>query len=110
MNAARYKLMLSYLPGMAAIVNSFQSPEVQAAVYESLMEALNIRLEAELPGAGKTSSTRSRAAATTPARSAVRNSILSTDSAVINAIDEIAHDLAEGDSIHSIEEQHSALP
>ncbi len=110
MNAARYKLMLSYLPGMAAIVNSFQSPDVQKAVYDSLMDALNVRLEAELPGAGKTSSSRNRASNTVPSRSSVTNSTRSTDSGVIHAIDEIAHDLAEGDSIHSIEEQHSSLP
>ena len=111
MNAARYKLMLSYLPGMAAIVNSFQSPDVQKAVYESLMDALDVRLEAEAPGAGKATTNRQRVPSVAAARAAVKESIVTPDSGVIHAIDEIAHDLAEGDSIHSvIEQQHSSLP
>lgn len=109
MNAARYKLMLSYLPGMAAIVNSFQSPDVQRSVYESLMEALNVRLEAENPGSGG-SSGRPRVAASVPLRATIRPAVLSDDSGVIGSDDELAHDLEEGDSIHTLVEQHSTLP
>ncbi len=111
MNAARYKLMLSYLPGMAAIVNSFQSPEVQRSVYESLMEALNVRMDAESPGAGMPSGTnsRQRAANSTPRPPAMAKPA-SSDSTVISSADELAHDLEEGDSIHSLMEQHASLP
>lgn len=109
MNAARYKLMLSYLPGMAAIVNSFQAPEVQRAVYESLMEALNVRLDAENPGSG-TSVSRQRVAASVPMKATIRPAVLSADSGVIGPDDDLAHDLEEGDSIHTLMEQHSTLP
>lgn len=111
MNAARYKLMLSYLPGMAAIVNSFQSPEVQRSVYESLMEALNVRMDAESPGAGTPAATngRQRAASSTTRPPAVTNTA-SSDSTVISSAEDLAHDLEEGDSIHSLMEQHASLP
>lgn len=110
MNAARYKLMLSYLPGMAAIVNSFQAPEVQRAVYEQLMEALNVRLEAESPGAGSASSTRKRSALDSPVRNAIRNNASPTDSDVVSPDVEIAHDLVEGESIHAMLERDPSLP
>lgn len=109
MNAARYKLMLSYLPGMASIVNSFQSPEVQLAVYQSLMEALNVRMEAETPGAGTAVNGRKRVANGTPRPAAVSTSMHS-DSDVIATVEDLAHDLEEGDSIHSLMEQHASLP
>ena len=111
MNAARYKLMLSYLPGMAAIVNSFQSPEVQVSVYESLMEALNVRMDAEVPGAGQGSSSRKRtAAAETPAARTPTVTFTTgpADSGVFAT--DVAHDLEDGDSIHNLMEQHATLP
>lgn len=43
----RYRSLLSHLPGMAAVVNSFQSDQVQIAVYEALMTALASKLDAE---------------------------------------------------------------
>ena len=107
MNAARYKLMLSYLPGMAAIVNSFQSLEVQQAVYASLMEALNVRMDAESPGSGATSSQRSRVSAPKPPVSAVKLAPADPDSGVLDADGDVAHDLEEGDSIHALMEQHA---
>jgi hypothetical protein len=110
MNAARYKLMLSYLPGMAAIVNSFESPEVQRSVYESLMEALNVRMDAESPGAGADSNNRHRTSSKVSRTPPVKVAA-STDSDVIATIGDLAHDLKEGDSIHSLMmEQHVALP
>lgn len=110
MNAARYKLMLSYLPGMAAIVNSFQSAEVQRSVYESLMEALNVRMDAESPGAGSGSNGRPRVSNSAPRQPAVTAAAPSSDSDVIANGGDLAHDLEEGDSIHSLMEQHASLP
>ncbi len=109
MNAARYKLLLSYLPGMASIVNSFQSPDVQKAVYESLMEALNVRMDAENPGSGAASNGRKRTSNGT-SRPAAVSIAMQSDSDVIATVDDLAHDLEEGDSIHSLMEQHASLP
>lgn len=110
MNAARYKLMLSYLPGMAAIVNSFQSPEVQRSVYESLMDALNVRMDAESPGAGTPATNgRQRVSSSTTRPPAVTSSA-PPDSDVISTVGDLAHELEEGDSIHSLMEQHASLP
>lgn len=109
MNPARYKLMLSYLPGMAAIVNSFQSPEVQRSVYESLMEALNVRMDAESPGAGTATHGRQRVSSSA-ARPPAVTAMSTSDSDVIAAVEDLAHDLEEGDSIHSLMEQHASLP
>ena len=47
MSADRYKTLLSYLPGMATVVNAFSSPEVQRAVFEELLQSLNMRMEQE---------------------------------------------------------------
>lgn len=80
MSPQRYRALLSYLPGMAVVVNAFQSPDVQRKVYEELIGALNGKLENE--GAG------------TDARSQAK-------SGQVNGKDgEIMHDLAEGGSIH----------
>lgn len=38
MSTMRYKKLLTNLPAMASIVNSFSSPEVQLAVYKTLIE------------------------------------------------------------------------
>ena len=74
MSSARYKRLLTNLPSMAAIVNAFQSPEVQVQVYSSLIYALD---EAERPSSDTRSSRR-------------------------NGTAEVEHDLVEGDSIHSM--------
>ena len=86
MNAARYKLMLSYLPSMAVIVNSFQSPEVQQAVFASLMEALNVRMDADAPGTGVSSAARPRVAAPKPPATLVKLAPADSDSGVLDAV------------------------
>ncbi len=78
MSSTRYKKLLMNLPSMAAIVNSFQSPDVQMLVYTSLMDALDSK---ESSGESKT---------------------LKRSSSAILANGEVAHELVEGDSIHSI--------
>lgn len=106
MNPARYKLLLSYLPSMASIVNSFQAPDVQRAVYDQLMEALNVRLDAELQGVQVSS--RKRTSEDGPIRNARRTS--SAESDVLSTVVELTHDLAEGDSIHAVMDEDPALP
>ncbi len=84
MSALRYKTLLSYLPGMASVVNTFQSPEVQNAVYEKLMEALEGKLQSEGIGPiGLVPPSRERKRSLPPADP-----------------NEVTHDLVEGDSIH----------
>ena len=84
MSSLRYKTLLSYLPGMASVVNTFESPQVQNAVYEKLMEALEAKLQTE--GIGMTSSL-------PKARDMKRFTAPEPEG-------EIAHDLVEGESIH----------
>lgn len=79
MSTARYKRLLTNLPSMAAIVNSFESSEVQLAVFETLMDALE-----ESGGLGATDPRVSRR----PAEGL--------------GATEVEHDLVEGDSIHSM--------
>ncbi|MCA9080232.1 MAG: hypothetical protein KDA58_06710 [Planctomycetaceae bacterium] len=76
MSSARYKRLLTNLPSMAAIVNAFESPEVQLQVFTSLIDALD---ESDRPGESRAS----------------RRGSDGTGS-------EVEHDLVEGDSIHSI--------
>ena len=47
MSSSRWRVLTAYLPGIASVVNSFQSPDVQMAVYQSLMKALDDKTEAE---------------------------------------------------------------
>ncbi len=79
MSAARYKRLLTNLPSMAAIVNAFESSDVQLSVFKTLMEALE--------DAGGLNAPEVR---TTRRSSAILSS------------GEVEHDLIEGDSIHSI--------
>jgi len=88
MNSLRYKLLLSYLPGMASVVNAFESPQVQNTVFETLMEALEAKLKAEGIGAS---------AAMGLPRDSQR---LSGTSTSLNPTGEVTHDLIEGESIH----------
>lgn len=81
MSPQRYRALLSYLPGLAAVVNSFQSPDIQRQVYDDLMLALNGKLESEGAGA--------------ETRSSVRSSSLNGSNG------EIAHELVDGGSIHT---------
>ena len=85
MSPLRYKTLLTYLPGMASVVNAFDSPQVQSNVYDVLMEALDTKLETEGLGRGIAHSDHR-----TP---------LSHVMSVSNG--ELAHDLVEGDSIHA---------
>ena len=82
MNPMRYKTLLTYLPGMASVVNSFDSPQVQNSVYEVLMEALDTRLETE--GLGRD----------LPEHRSIITPLSTSGS-------DLAHDLVEGDSIHA---------
>jgi len=110
MNPLRYKLMISYLPGMATIVNSFQSPDVQRAVFDSLMEALNCKLESEVAGSGAVTTAKPRLSHSSTRIHSPSNLPESRDSARFTPDDDIAHELAEGDSIHSMNEHQEALP
>ena len=80
MSTARYRRLMANLPSMAAIVNAFQSGDVQLQVYQQLIEALNEGEEAE---ARPTTNSRPTRKSTTVAPS-------------------LGHDLIEGDSIHAM--------
>lgn len=76
-----YRKLLSNLPSMASVVNSFESPEVQLEVYKTLILALNDQ-------EGSTSS---------PSATSVR----------AGAVDEngvVTHDILDGGNIHSVED------
>ncbi len=81
MNSSRYKTLLSYLPGMAAIVNSFQSEQVQLAVFDRLIEALDEKTE--VPENAPSAKGKSKGSADALA-------------------DELEHDIVEGESIHAV--------
>lgn len=83
MSPLRYKTLLTYLPGMASVVNAFDSPNVQSSVYEVLMEALDNKLELEGLGAGQP------------------DGRLPLSQVIAASNGEITHDLVEGESIHS---------
>ena len=85
MSPLRYKTLLTYLPGMASVVNAFNSAEVQNSVYEVLMDALDTKLDTE--GLG-----RDEAA---PGERRPLTQVLSTSSG------ELTHELVEGESIHA---------
>jgi len=82
MSSTRYKILLSYLPGMAAVVNSFESEQVQIAVFDRLINALEEKPEFADSPARTSRETTSRTA----------EPVDSTD---------VEHELVEGDSIHS---------
>jgi hypothetical protein len=81
MNANRYKTLLSYLPGMAAVVNSFQSQDVQMEVYHALIGALDEKEVSE----GK----------------AALSSRMRINGRSLTLNDDVAHDLVDGASIHA---------
>lgn len=78
MSTARYRRLMANLPSMAAIVNSFQSPDVQIQVYSQLIESLEGIDEPEPRGSGR------------PTRKPVSSN------------GPLGHDLIEGDSIHAM--------
>lgn len=87
MSSTNYKQLISYMPTMAAVVNSFQSPEVQLVAFQRLIGALESALNIKTtPETGKSSRT-----------SFPMNGRNGSSSSEI----EITHDLVEGDSIHS---------
>lgn len=83
MSSTSYKKLLTNLPSMAAIVNSFQSEQVQIRVYETLIQALENRQSdlSDEPG---------------------QSSTLKKSSSVLLTNGDVSHELVEGDSIHSI--------
>lgn len=82
MSPLRYKTLLTYLPGMASVVNAFDSPQVQNSVYEMLIDALDSKLELEGLGRGNTDDR------PVPQLMPASNG-------------ELTHELVEGESIHS---------
>ena len=84
MSPLRYKTLLTYLPGMASVVNAFASPQVQNSVYEILMDALDSKLENE--GLGRSIAAEDRPPLTH----------------VIPASNgDLTHELVDGESIHA---------
>lgn len=77
MSSGQYRRLLTNLPSMAAVVNVFQSPDVQLAVYRTLIDSLLDATADESSVAQPKVSSRGRS----------RSGEL---------------DLVEGDSIHSI--------
>ena len=90
MSASRWRVLTAYLPGIASVVNSFQSPEVQLSVYQSLMQALDEKTEAE------------EAQAAAKSRSSSRGKLV-TDRESVNSGhgSELAFDIVDGESIHA---------
>lgn len=77
-----YRKLLSNLPSMASVVNSFESSEVQLEVYKTLIQALNT-----------TDSASSGSSTSAPARA--------------GNVDEngvVSHDILDGGNIHSVDD------
>ncbi len=91
MAPCRYKTLMSYLPGMASVVNAFAAPTVQQAVFDELMKALNHRMEQE----GVPPTPRSSVRSVAELKSLVDQ--VSTDNG-----EELALELESGDSIHAV--------
>ena len=77
MSSGQYRRLLTNLPSMAAVVNSFTSPDVQLAVYRTLIDSL---LDATADEGASPSSTRMPKGRSRPGEM----------------------ELVEGDNIHSI--------
>lgn len=92
MSALRYRTLLTNLPNMASVVNSFNSPVIQQAVYEALIAALNGKMDADgVPTPVSTS------------QSSIQDSVpASSRSSALTFEQELAHDLVEGESIHAV--------
>ena len=89
MSASRWRVLTAYLPGIASVVNSFQSPEVQLAVFESLMKALDEKTEAE-------------EAQLAAVKSKSRAPKLVSRDVSSDGDSELAYDIVEGESIHAL--------
>lgn len=110
----RWKLLMAYLPGIATVVNSFDSPEVQQQVYRTLLHALDEKtlaedgiavsdLAKEAPIAKAADAAKSGAAAA-PAAGASAGARGRPKAAVAKrpeSSDEIAVDVVDGANIHA---------
>lgn len=92
MSSSRWRVLTAYLPGIASVVNSFQSPEVQLAVYQSLIEALDEKTEAE----------ETQAASKTRVSSSRSKPMLEREIVTSSHDSELAYDIVEGESIHAL--------
>ena len=91
MSSSRWRVLTAYLPGIASVVNSFQSPEVQLSVYQALMQALDEKTEAEDAQAAAKSRSMSRSKPSTD-----------RDSGASGQDGELVFDIVEGESIHAM--------
>lgn len=89
MSASRWRVLTAYLPGIASVVNSFQSPEVQLAVFQSLMKALDDKTDAE-----------EAQLAAAKSKSRVPKKVERDEISGSNS--ELAFDIVEGESIHAL--------
>ncbi len=92
MSSSRWRVLTAYLPGIASVVNSFQSPEVQLAVYQSLIKALDEKTEAEDAHVAAKSNSHSVRGKATVGRDVVS---IAHDS-------ELAYDIVDGENIHAM--------
>ena len=90
MSSSRWRVLTAYLPGIASVVNSFQSPDVQMAVYQSLMKALDDKTEAE------------EAAHSSPKAKLSRGKSSEREAAASASDGELVYDLVDGESIHAL--------
>ncbi|MEZ6057036.1 MAG: hypothetical protein R3C01_10060 [Planctomycetaceae bacterium] len=96
MSSARYRRLLTNLPSMAAVVNSFQSADVQLAVYQTLIESLD---EATSDDSSRESTVEMSSARSSARRAASRSQ---SNGSSGSRDDSALADIVEGDSIHSI--------
>ncbi len=92
MSSSRWRVLTAYLPGIASVVNSFQSSEVQLAVYQSLIKALDAKTAAEDAQAAA----KARASLSRNKPAPEREFVPSSHD------DELAYDIVHGESIHAI--------
>ncbi len=92
MSSSRWRVLTAYLPGIASVVNSFQSPEVQLAVYQSLIKALDEKTEAE--DAQAIAKSRASASRGRPAQA--------RDVTIGAPESDLAYDIVDGESIHAL--------
>ncbi len=86
MSSLHYKTLLANLPSMAAVVNSFDSPDVQRAVFDVLIDSFQQRLATELASMNGSATSQSLSS---------RNGKPSEDD------QDLTHELVDGESIHS---------
>jgi len=88
MSSSRWRILTAYLPGIASVVNSFQSSDVQMDVYQSLMKALDEKTDAEEAQAAKSKSPR--------VKLVDRNAVSNVEET------ELVYDLVDGENIHAM--------